>query len=152
MRWDIAENMRCDLVAFTGVNFSGRRSVVEIFPSGKKGDLEGDAIQSLYIMAPLGTRIVLIASASESDWEQHTWRAIELRKGSAFKSKQGLPAVRLPDLDLMTKPNAERSDPDREESYPLAATLAEGKDWTYGRVGMQDLKNHIQAIRIEKVS
>ena len=81
MRWEIAKNMRCDLLAFTGINFSGKRTTMQIYPSSKKGDLEGPGISSLVVIAPYDTRVVLLSSVSETDWEQMAWRAIEIKKG-----------------------------------------------------------------------
>lgn len=150
LRWDIAQNMRCDLIAFTGINFSGRRTTMQIYPSGKKGDLESGEIGSMSIIAPIGTRVVLISSASETDWELLPWRAIEIHKGVAYKGRAPLPMVRIPDLENLDKVNVERTDPDFQQSYPIANTLAEGKGlgWTYGRVG--PLRGLIHAIRVEK--
>ena len=50
MRWEIAQNMRCDIIAFSGINFSGRRATMQIYPSGKKGDLELPEVGSITIM------------------------------------------------------------------------------------------------------
>lgn len=151
MRWEIAKNMRCDLLAFTGINFSGKRTTMQIYPSSKKGDLEGPGISSLVVIAPYDTRVVLLSSVSETDWEQMAWRAIEIKKGVAYIGRSPLPMVRVPDLENLDKVNVERTDPDFFQSYPHVDTLAEGagKGWTYGRTG--PLKGLVQAIRIEKV-
>lgn len=152
MRWEIAQNMRCDILAFTGINFSGRRTTMQIYPSSKKGDLEEAEISSMTIIAPIGTRVVLCSSISD-DWEEHPWRAIEIHKGVAYLGR-GAPlfTVRIPDLENLDKVNVERTDPDFQQSAPIANTLAEGKGkgWTYGRPG--DLKGHVQMIRVEKVT
>ncbi len=151
MRWEIAQNMRCDIIAFSGINFSGRRATMQIYPSGKKGDLELPEVGSITIMGPIGTRVVLCTSSSD-DWEEHAWRAVELHKGVAYIGRSGLPTVRIPDIDAVDKVNVERTDPDFQASPPIANTLADGKDkgWTYGRPG--DLKGRIQMIRVEKNS
>lgn len=153
LRWDIAANMRCDIIAFSGINFSGRRTTMQIYPSGQKGDLDSGDIGSITVMAPVGTRVVLITSASDSDWESSPWRAIEIRKGVAYQGRSAhVLTVRIPDLENLDKVNVERTDPDFSASYPIAANLADGKGkgWTYGCVG--PLKGRVQAIRIEKAS
>ncbi len=151
LRWDIAQNMRCDIIAFTGINFSGNRTTMQIYPTGKKGDLESGNIGSIVVMAPVGTRVILISGASETDWESHPWRAVEIHKGVAYQGRNAhVLTVRIPDLENLDKVNVERTDPDFSESYPIASSVADGKGkgWTYGAVG--PLKGKIQAIRIEK--
>ena len=126
---------------------------MQIYPSGQKGDLDSGDIGSITVMAPVGTRVVLITSASDSDWESSPWRAIEIRKGVAYQGRSAhVLTVRIPDLENLDKVNVERTDPDYEESYPEAATLADGKGkgWTYGRIG--PLHDIIDAVRVEKVS
>lgn len=150
MRWEIAQNMRCDLIAFSGINFSGRRTTMQIYPSGKKGELDEGDIGSIVVMAPVGTRVVLCSSISD-DWEAHPWRAIEIHKGVAYQGRSAhVLTVRIPDLENLDKVNVERTDPDFAASPPIANTVEEGKGkgWTYGRPG--DLKGRIQMIRVEK--
>lgn len=150
MRWEIAQNMRCDLIAFSGINFSGRRTTMQIYPSSTKGELEEGDIGSIVVMAPVGTRVILCSSISD-DWEEHPWRAIEIHKGVAYQGRSAhVLTVRIPDLDNLDKVNVERTDPDFAASPPIANTVAEGKGkgWTYGRPG--DLKGRIQMIRVEK--
>lgn len=151
MRWDIDTNMRCDIIAFSGVNFSGRRTTMQIYPSSKKGDFNDGDIRSCTVIAPLGTRVIFCASSSEEDWEASPWRAVEIVKGVAYKGRASLPMVRIPDLQKIDKTNVERTDPDYEESYPEALTLAEGqgKGWTYGRVG--PLHGIIGAVKVSKI-
>lgn len=147
MDWQIAENMRCDLVGFTKPGFAGTRHVVQIFPSGRQGQLP-DELSSLIVVGPLGTRVVLITS-QVGDYHQAPWRCIDLIKGQSFKSKDGRPAVRVPDLDLLDKADAHRSDGEFEQSYDIAATLEAGKGWTFGRPG--GIKEKVVLVRIERI-
>ena len=152
MEWEIAPNCRVDIAFYTGPNFSGHRTVVEVYPSGRKGELPNSTdIQSVVIAGPLGHRVVFKASVSETDWQEQTWRAIELQKGTAFKNRNGVPMLRVPDLDAQDKPNANRSDPDLEVSYTNVETLDAGTSWTYGRVARLPLKGNLRAIKIDKV-
>lgn len=147
MDWQIAENMRCDLVGYTKAGFAGTRHVVQIFPSGRQGQLPAE-LSSLVVVGPLGTRVVLITS-QVGDYTQAPWRCIDLLKGHAFKSKDGRPAVRIPDIELLDKPDAQRSDPELEQSFDMAASLEAGRGWTFGRPGA--LKERVVLVRVERV-
>lgn len=144
MDWEIAENMRCDIVGFTKVGFAGTRHVVQIFPSGRQGDLP-DELSSIILVGPLSTRMVLVTSRV-GEFTDAPWRCIDLVKGSAFISKDGRPAVRVPDLNLLDRPDAHRTDPDFEQCYDAAPDLASGKSWTFGRPG--NLRERVVLIKI----
>ena len=61
-----------DLVAFSGLNLSGERRVVEVHAvGGRKGDLEPGDLRSLAFLAPVGTRLVLATSEDPDSWEAH---------------------------------------------------------------------------------
>ena len=152
MEWDIAENIRCDLAAFTGINISGERSMVTVYPSGVKGDIDPSRFQSVVISAPVGIRVIFKSSVSADDWENFPWRAVEIRASNSFTNKGGNPTVRIPDLDTLEDFDARRTDPDFTGTYPVVEKLAAGRTWTYGRVGRIGLKNHVRAIRIERVA
>lgn len=149
MRWDIATTATCHIIAFSGVNLSGQRTHVRIFPSGRVGDLEGTQVQSLIVVGPVGLRVVLMTASSDQGWPDMTWRAVEIRKGKHYLSPKGSPAVNLPDLDLYEDYDAPRTDPDFQQSFQLVRSLDEGKDWTYGFKGNLKLKNNVRGIRIE---
>lgn len=153
MKWDIAENCRADIVAYSGINYSGDRYQARIFPSGRQGkEIPAAGFKSMAIVAPIGTRVVLMATLQD-DWESHTWRCVRIVEGSTFTTNDGRVAVRIPDLDCINKPGAFRSNPEIEESYPLAKTLEAGKDlgWTYGNVGEEELKRGVVAITVDKL-
>lgn len=146
MEWQIAENMRCDIVGFTKPAFAGTRHVVQVFPSGRQGDLP-DELSSLIVVGPMGTRIVLVTSRV-GDYHQAPWRCIDLVKGNAFKTKDGRPGVRVPDLDLLDKADAQRSDPEFEQTFDFAADLESGRGWTFGRPGA--IKERVLLVRVER--
>ncbi len=147
VRWELAPRLRCDVVAFSGLNLSGERRVVEVHAvGGRQGDLSPEDVRSFAFIAPLGYRLVLAASDGD-DWEQHPWRAVHVKAGSAFMTKEGRPCVRIPDLERLDAPDARRTDPELECDYDFAGTLAEGSGWTYGRNG--PLKGRVRQIRIE---
>jgi len=151
MKWDIEKNVRCDIVAYSGMNYSGDRFECRIFPSGRQGDdLDGKHIKSLAVIAPVGTRVVLKTTLQE-EWEEETWRAVVITKDVHAKTSEGKTGVQIPDLDTMAKPGAFRSNPDVEESYPLCEKLADGTGWTFGHVGGRELKGSIVAIAVDKV-
>jgi hypothetical protein len=150
MKWEIAKNCRADIVGYSGVNYSGERFEARIFPSGRQGDeLPGDKIRSMAIVAPIGTRVILRTSL-QSDWQEHTWRAIRLVEGQTFTTNDGRPAVRIPDLDALNSPDAWRLNPDVEESYPLVKKLEDGKGWTFGHVAKEELKRGVIMIMVDK--
>jgi hypothetical protein len=145
--WQIGENIRCDMVGFTKPSFAGTRHVVQIFPSGRQGDLP-DELSSLILVGPLGTRLVLVTTRV-GEYTNAAWRCIDLVKGSAFQSRDGRPAVRIPDLELLDKPDAHRTDLDFEQTFDFAADLESGKGWTFGRPG--PIKERVVLIRVERV-
>ncbi|TVQ86763.1 MAG: hypothetical protein EA397_19570 [Deltaproteobacteria bacterium] len=151
MKWEIAENCRADIVGYSGINYSGDRFEARIFPSGRQGDdLPGDKIRSMTVVAPVGMRVVLRTSL-QSDWEEnHTWRCIRILEGQTFETNDGREAVRIPDLDCLHAPDAWRTNPDIEESYPLVKKLSDGKTWTFGRRGPEELKRGIVLIAVDK--
>ena len=153
MKWDIAENCKAEVVGYSGINYSGDRYEARIFPSGRQGDdIPAKGFRSMTVVAPAGTRVV-IKTTTGGDWEQHTWRCIRIIEGHTFSTGDGRIAVRIPDLDTLNPPDAFRSDPDVEESYPLVKRLRDGKDlgWTYGRVGAEELKRGVVAIKVDKL-
>lgn len=151
MEWDIAPKTRCDIIAFSGINFSGRRAIVSIHPVGGRQGEEIDAadIQSIAIVGRPGTRVVLKSSVSESDWQERPWRCVTVTADAAYKTPEGKQAVRVPDIDFLDKPNAQRTDPDFQAGYDQVGALDEGKGWTFGRSGATPLKGNVRAIRVE---
>lgn len=151
MRWDVPEAVRCDLLVFSGINFSGSQKMVRFYGKGGKNgpELEAKDIQSLAVIAPVGTRVVFMTTISEADWSERPWRAVEVLAGKHYKTKDGHIAVRIPDLDALDAHNAPRTDPDFSSSPNISAGLEDRKDWTYGRPGK--LKGNVHAIRIDLV-
>jgi hypothetical protein len=149
MKWEIAPKQRVDLACFGGINLSGERRLVDIqVVNGRQGpDVPSSELKSLVLIAPIGTR-VLLKTHDGDDWEQHAWRAIRVMKGKCFATKEGRTAVRVPDLDWFDAPDARRTDPDVQESFPQAATLAEGSGWTFGREG--ELKGRVVVVAIDR--
>ena len=144
--WSIEKGIRADIVCCRGANLSGKTFAIRILPSGKhKGRVATEDLQSMVISAVPGTRVVLKSGAG-SNWEDHTWRCIRILKGKASPSSggAGLLTVRIPDLDLLDKHVAKHTNRDCETSYPIANRLADGTDWTFGRVGT--LKSRVREI------
>lgn len=150
MEWHIAERTRCDIYAFSGLNLSGERKLARLFPSGRQGaSLEGFSFRSCIIAAPIGTRVCFRTTVAEEDWTERPWRSISVLKGKCVRNKDGLYLVRVPSLDLYDKPDARRTDPDFEQSFPVAADLAAGTGWTFGRPG--SIGQRVAAIQVEKL-
>jgi hypothetical protein len=150
MRWELAPRLRCDVVAFSGLNLSGERRVVEVHPvGGRKGDLVPADLRSLAFVAPVGTRLVLATSEDPDDWEAHPWRAVVVLAGQHDTTREGRAVVRVPDLDWLDAFDARRTDPDFQATFDEATTLAEGRGWTFGRGGV--LKGMIRQLRVDRL-
>lgn len=154
MRWDIAEKTRAEIVGFSGINFSGERMEVSIWPHGglqQGGDIDGTRLKSIGIIAPVGTRLVLI-TANGDNYETLPWRALQIIEGHTFQAMDGRRVgVQVPDLDRMDPPDVRRiKDPDTVVGYPFAESLEAGRGWTFGRSGGIDLKCNIKRIIVER--
>ncbi len=152
MEWTIAPHTRADIHAFSGINFSGERRAASIHPAG---GLQGDkfkdfAFRSVAIVAPPGTFVVLATSVLPEGWDERPWRALQVLRSDAYRTKDGKLAVRIPDLDWYDKGTAHRTDPDFQQTFPQVLTFAEGTGWTFGRSGTMPLKDNIKAIHIIK--
>ncbi len=154
MRWDHPESIRVDIICYSGINFSGRRKIVRfVAKGGRQGpEILPEDIQSVAVGGPLRTRVTFIGTELEKGWEEsHSWRAVEITKEHSFKTKDGVIAVQLPDIVWYHKPNAKRSDPDFEESYPYSDGLDDRTSWTYGSSRGGFLKGGVHAIKIERL-
>jgi len=152
IRFDVAPLTRCDIVAYSGVNLTGKRSAVRIFPSGGlQGAIRVGEFSSMVIRAPHGTRVILVTQPGEH-WEQGPWRWVDMREGCTVPSKKagGLPGVRLPDLDLLNEPDAKRTDTDFQASYTSVVGLDRGQGWTFGKLGRPKLKGSVRLIVVER--
>lgn len=135
--WRVAPGIRADLVAYGAPNFSGKRQAVQLFPTGsRKGQFKDTSIRSLVVRAPIGTRVVLAASSSDS-WSIASWRCIRMLEGQVVPSEQrnGLPGVRIPQLDVLDPFDAKRTDREVESGVPKVDELADGVGWTFGHGG-----------------
>jgi len=155
LRWDIAPGTRAYIVGFTGINFSGQRIVVDIWPHGGRQageELEGARLKSIGLIAPIGTRMIVMTAATTDNWEALPWRCIEIVEGKTFDSVQfpGFVGAQVPDLDFVDSPSALRTDPDFQVTYPHVERLEDGVGWTFGRVGRMPLKTNIRSIRVER--
>ena len=101
MRWEVGQGVRCDLVAYAGPNLSGKRQVMQLYPTGARRGRIDEEVRSMVIRAFPGTRIVLCASNRDA-WELAAWRCIRILEGSSLASEQrnGLRGVRVPDLGV----------------------------------------------------
>jgi len=154
MRWEHPESIRCDIHCYSGINFSGNRKIIRFFGKGGRQGPElypGD-IRSVGIVAPYRTRVTFITTELEKGWEgSHSWRAIEIREGKTFTTKDGGIAVQIPDIDWLDKPNARRSDPDYQECYAHADSRDDRPAWTYGRSTGAEIKGNVHAILVERM-
>ena len=150
MDWHIDPHTRVDIVAYTGINFSGEARVVNIHPAGGKqgASLTDFAFRSVILVGPVGTRVTFRTSVNAADWESRPWRAVSILKGHAFRTKTGKPAVRVPDLDWYDKPLAQRTDPDFQQGFPIAKSLEAGEGWTFGKPGK--VGGMVSAISVER--
>lgn len=149
MRWEVAPKLRFDLVAFAGLNLSGERRVIEFHTmGGRQGELHTEDLKSLAIIGPLGLRVVLKTSEDPENWMNHSWRCIRLLAGHTFDTKEGRPCVRVPDLDLLNRFDARRTDPEFEETFDEATSL-DAPGWTFGHVGKSPLKQKIKSIQVD---
>lgn len=123
---------------------------MQMFPTGaRKGRIDGTQVRSLVVRALPGTRVVLAASDKDA-WQLASWRCIRMLDGSSLRSdtKNGLPGVRIPDLELLDHHGAKRTDPELQSSYPAADSLEAGQGWTFGRPG--NLANRIAMVRVDR--
>ncbi|MCB9743966.1 MAG: hypothetical protein H6741_28185 [Alphaproteobacteria bacterium] len=151
MKWDLVGNVRCDIYAYTAPNLCGNRQHVAIFPSGVKGEFDGERIASCIISAPVGTQVTFYTATSEVGRATMPWRAFRILQGQTVKTKEGRPAVRVLDLDLMNAPTDHRLPEDFAVSYPHVDSADEGEGWTFGNRGNLEIKNRVRCIRIEKL-
>lgn len=154
MRWEHPDSIRVDIHCFSGINYSGTRKIVRfVAKGGRQGpEIGPEDIRSVAIAGPFRTRVTFIGTELEEGWEKtHSWRAVEIREGKTFTTKEGQIAVQIPDIDWLNAPNARRSDPDFEESPPWSEGLEDRPDWTYGAAHSGSLKGAVHAIRVERL-
>lgn len=151
--WIIGKGVTAELHFFTGISFGGIRSSVRVFHDCRKqGDIvEADRIKCFGIIAQHGTRAVITTSVADN-WEAMPWRAVVVQAGTCFTSKAGHPAVQVPDIDVLDKWDANRTNVELFTSFPAVERLADGTGWTYGRANpAYPLKGHVRAIRLDRV-
>jgi hypothetical protein len=150
--WEISGKVRCDLVAYGAPDLAGKRSTMRVFPGGnRRGDMASEDVRSLIIFGFHGTRVTLISHPGP-DWQDHPWRCIRILPGHSLAAEGtvGLPAVRIPDIDWMDRPDARRTAQETKTSYPHADSLASGSGWSFGRFRTIGLKGRVQLIRIDR--
>jgi hypothetical protein len=149
MEWWVGPRVRCDLVGYSGINLNGIRRVVQVFPSGsRKGGLRTGELKSIVVLAPIGVRVILCASADRHKWQEAAWRCVRQLPGYRFTNAEGNTGVRIPDFDWMDPPDQKKRNEDTQVSYPFAARLEDGVGWTFGRGG--GLGDRVNAILIER--
>jgi len=149
---EIGQFVRCDLLAWSGIDFGGKRRILRVFPTGSiQGKLQSDELSSMVIRAYHGTRIIF-CTRSEGEIEDAPWRCVRMIEGHTIPSEEvrGMPGVRLPHLDRIDLPKSMRTNPDLGSSYPLVERFDDGESWTFGSRGIPDLVNHVRRIIIEK--
>jgi hypothetical protein len=153
VQWDIAKGVRCDIAAFSGMNLSGKRTLVQIFAYGglQGGGLNASNLASAAIVAPIGTRVIFSTSRDGSDYAGHAWRCVDLIEGSTYETSEGRTAVRIPDLDVLTAYDARRVDPDFLVGYSRVDSPEDSTQWSVGGHTRAPLKGAVRHIRIEKL-
>ena len=152
IQFHVEEFTRCDLVGYSGINMSGKKTAVRVFPGRSiRGVFRSTELRSLVIRASFGTQVIL-ATRQGSDWEIGSWRCVNVIDGFHVPSARasGFPGVRLPDLDLFNNPDAKRIDADLQSTFPKVQSLAEGEGWTYGNIDEDKLKGNVAQIIIRK--
>lgn len=150
--FEIGKHVRCDILTWSGQNFGGKRTRIRIFPTGNiQGGVDSEDVSSMVIRAHHGTRLIL-CTRSEGDFEQAPWRCVRVMEGHTIASeiKNGMPGVRLPDLDLLDEPKCLRTNHALQSSYPLVEAFDQGSSWTFGTTGFPAIKGHVRRIIVEK--
>lgn len=151
VKWVIGPQARADILGYAGVDITGAQFIAQIYASGfRRGTLEGDRLKSIVIGAPYGTRIILCTTTDEERWEDAPWRAIRIIEGQTYHTGEGVPAVRVPDLDWLDGFDQKRTGQDGQQSYATVQRVSEGRGWTFG--SGTGLHNKIKMIRVEKES
>lgn len=151
VKWVIGPQARADILGYAGVDITGAQFISQIYASGfRRGTLEGDRLKSIVIGAPYGTRIILCTTTDEASWEDAPWRAIRVLEGQTYHTTEGVPAVRVPDIEWLDGFDHRRTGQDGQQSYPLVRRVSEGRTWTFGYGS--GLHNRIKMIRVEKES
>ena len=151
MEWIIGPKTRAHIVGFSGLNISGERWEIDIWPLGRKAQGEGFdglRLKSIGIIAPVGVRMTLISARSKVGWETLPWRCVQVMDGFTFDTQQDRLGVQIPDLERMDLPGAMYRDHTKEFSIPQVETLAEGNTWTFGRPGR--LACNVKQIIVER--
>lgn len=149
VKWVIGPGVRADILGYAGVDITGAQFIAQIYASGfRRGTLEGDRLKSIVIGAPYGTRITLCATTDEVNWEDAPWRTIRLVEGQTYHTGEGVPAVRVPDIDWLDAFDSRRSNTSNQQSYPLAKRIVDGTTWTFGSGA--SLHNRVRMIRVDK--
>ncbi len=149
---EIGPFVRCDILAWSGIDFGGKRRALRVFPTGSvKGTLESEQVSSMVIRAFHGTRVIL-CTRSTGDFEDAPWRCIRTVEGHTLAPEvnPGMPGVRLPHLDRIDPYKAMRTNQELATSYPLVDNFDAGEGWTFGTRGLPDLVGHVRRIIIEK--
>jgi hypothetical protein len=149
---EVGERMRCDILAWSGIDFGGKRSILRVFPTGNiQGKLDSEEIRSIVVRAHHGTRVIL-CTRSDGPFEEAPWRCVRVVEGHSIPSEEpkGMPGVRLPHVDRLDLPKSRRTDPNLASSYPLVACFDDGEGWTFGTTGIPPLEGHVRRIIIEK--
>ena len=150
--WDIEPRCKIEIWGFTGINFSGQRSIVHVSARGQVfGDvLEGHRLKSIGIIAYPGIQVTLASSADPYIWEDFGFRTFRVVEGNTHTMKDGRPALQIPDIDVFDPPTAVRSDPEMAMGYEQVERLADGTTWSFGRTTTLPLKCRVRQVRIER--
>lgn len=150
MQWRIGPGVKCDMLGYGGVNLTGPRAAVEIYPSGfQRGTFDTDKLKSMVMLAPEGVRVIL--ATHERGWEHGPWRCARFTANQGLLEEKGMLLARIPDLDWLDGPQDRRTNADTQRGFPLVGRLGDGAGWTFGslRFGEQ-LAGRVKLITVER--
>ena len=89
MDWHIAPHTRVDIVAFSGINFSGESKMVSIHPAGGRqgSSLKNFAFRSVIVAGPIGTQVVFRTSGLEDGWQERPLARHQRPKGPLLEDE-----------------------------------------------------------------
>jgi hypothetical protein len=152
VEWRIGPGVKCDMIGYGGVNLTGPRAPVEIYPSGfRRGTFETDKLKSVVMLAPEGVRVIF--ATHERGWTHGPWRCVRFVAGQGLLAEKGMWLARVPDLDWLDGPQDRKSNLEPQRGFPLVKELGEGTGWTFGHLPFgEQLGGRVQVIQVERES
>lgn len=152
MEWRIGPGVKCDLVGYGGVNLTGPRAAVEVYPSGfQRGTFTTEKLKSVVMLAPEGIRVIF--ATHERGYTHGPWRCVRFVADQELLDEKGMLLARIPDLDWLDGAQARRTNDETQRGFPLVSRLDDGIGWTFGNLPFgQQLTGSVRVIQIERES